>query len=329
MTDVASVAQGAQLGIEGTPGTAVAADRLLNSISITDGPEGTNDTFRPDGNKYAALTIPGKEWSTFDWTGKSTYCGDVYILSSLIRKVTPSSVGTNGRLWTIAPQNAAEDTHQTYTIEKGGSVRAHKFAYGMFDSLVIDISRDAVDISGSGFGQRITDGITMTASPTAVVLDPVLPRLFDVYLDSTAAGLGTTKLLRNFTAKINLGNLVGTIWPLNSAFTSFTTHVETVPNATVQIFVEHDAAGAAFLDLLRSGATNFLRFKAVGDVIEAGTPPPTSTWQLDLAVKTKTIGKHSDREGVYGWEPTLDIVNDATWGKPFEFQITNTVLTGL
>ena len=329
MADVASVAQGAQVGLETTPGTAVAANRVLNAISITDGPEGQSDTFRPDGRKYAALTIPGKEWAGFDWTGKSTYSGDVYILSSLIRKVTPSAAGSTGKLWTIAPQNAAEDTHSTFTVEKGGSVRAHKFAYGMFDSIVIDISRDAVDLSGSGFGQRITDGITLTTTPTAVTLDPVLPRLFDVYMDTTAAGLGTTKLLRNFSARINLGNLVGQIWPLNSAFTSFTSHVETVPAATVGMFVEHDAAGAEFMDLLRSGNTRFLRFKAVGDIIEAGTPGIYNTWQLDVAVKTKSIGKHTDREGVYGWEPTLDIVNDDTWGKPFEFNITNIIPTGL
>lgn len=329
MTDVASIAQGAQLGLETTSGTAVAANRVLDSISITDGPEGNNDTFRPDGHKYAALTIPGKEFSAFDYTGKSTYSGDVYILSSLIRKVTPSAAGSTGKLWTIAPQNAAEDTHSTFTIEKGGSVRAHKFAYGMFESIVIDISRDAVNISGTGFGQRITDAITLTTTPTAVALDPVLPRLFDVYMDTTAVGLGTTKLLRNFSAKINLGNLVGTIWPLNSAFSSFTTHVETEPAATVSMSVEHDAAGAEFLDLLRSGDTRFLRFKAVGDQIEAGTPNIYKTWQLDLAVKTKSIGKHSDQEGVYGWEPTLDIVHDSTWGKPFEFNITNIVPTGL
>jgi hypothetical protein len=329
MTDVASVAQGAQLGLETTPGTAVAANRVLDDLSITDGPEGSNDTFRPDGHKYPALTIPGKEWSTFDYTGKLTYSGFVYLLSSLIRKVTPSAAGSTGKLWTVAPQNAAEDTHSTYTIEKGGSVRAHKFAYGIFDSLVIDISRDSCDISGTGFGQRITDAITLTTTPTAVVLDPVLPRLFDIYLDTTAAGLGGTKLLRAFTGRINLGNIVAPIWPINSANPSFDTHVEVVPNASVSMFVEHDAAGAAFLDLLRSGDTRFLRLKATGDTFEAGTPPIARVWQLDIAVKVKTIAKHTDREGVYGWEPTLDIVNDATWGKPYEFNVTNLIPTGL
>lgn len=329
MADVASVAQGAQLGLETTPGTAVAANRVLNSISITDGPEGTNDTFRPDGHKYPALTIPGKEWSTADYTGKLTYSDFVYILSSLVRKVTPSAAGSTGKLWTVGPQNAAEDTHSTFTFEKGGSVRAHKFAYGMFNSLVIDISRDSCDISGTIFGQRITDGVTITASPTAVELDPVLPRLFDVYLDTTAAGLGGTKLLRTFTGRINLGNLVGPIWPINSANTSFDSHIEIVPNASVTAFVEHDAAGAAFLDLLRSGDTRFMRLVATGDTFEAGTPAIAKKWQLDLAVKVKTIGKHQDREGVYGWEPTLDIVNDDTWGKPFEFAITNKIPTGL
>ena len=144
-SDIASVAQGAQIGVENTaaPGTAVAANKILNSISLTDGVEGTNETFRPDGHKYAALTIPGKEWTTADFTGKLTYTDFTYLLCSLIRSVTPSTVGAMKK-WVIAPQNAAEDTHQSYSIEKGGSVLAHSYAYGIFDSLKIDISRDEI-----------------------------------------------------------------------------------------------------------------------------------------------------------------------------------------
>ena len=324
MSDVASIAQGAQFGIEAVPGTAVAADRILESISITDGVEGQSATFRPDGHKYPSLTIPGKEWTTADFTGKLTYSDFAYILASAVRQVAPSSEGGAYR-HTVAPQNAAEDTHLTYTFEKGGSVLAHKFAFGLFDSVVIDISRDAADISGTIIGQRITDSVTKTATPTAVVLDPVLPRLFDVCLDDTAAGLGGTKLLRAFTGRVSLGNLVGPIWPINSAEASFAGVVETEPQAAVTMFIEHDAAGAEFITLLRSGATKFLRLKAVGDTIVAGTPPKTNLWQFDAAVKVKQLGKHQDREGIYGWEATLDIVNDATWGKPYEFQLVNLI----
>ena len=325
MTDVASIAQGAQIGVETTPGTLVAADTVLNSISIVDGIEGSGDTFRPDGHKYAALTIPGKEWMSADFDGKLTYSDFIYILNSSIRKVTPAAAGSTGWLWTVAPQNAAEDTHVTYTIEKGGVVRAHRYGYGIFDSLVIDINRDSCDISGTIIAQRIEDGVTLTASPTAVELDPVLPRLFDVCLDTTSAGLGVTKLLRTFTGRINLGNLIGPIWPINSANTSFAAHVETEPQATVTMFVEHDAAGAEFIALLRSGDTRFLRLSATGDTFEAGTPPIAKSWIFDGAVKVKTLGKHQDREGVYGWEVTLDLVNDDTWGKPYEFNITNKI----
>lgn len=325
MTDVASIAQGAQIGVESlsTPGTLVPADKLLNSISITDGVEGTNETFRPDGHKYPALTIPGKEWMTADFTGKLTYDDCVYILSSLIRSTTPAAEGSLKR-WTIAPQNAAEDIHQTYSIEKGGSVRAHNYAYGLFDSLVIDIDRDKADISGSLFAQRITDDVALTATPTAVALTPVLPRLFDVSLDLTAAALGDTKLLRAFTGRVNLGNLVGPIWPINSANPSFAGHVELEPASGITMWVEHDAAGSEFLTILRSGATRFLRLKAIGDAV-AGTPVYTYLWQFDAAVKAKSLGKHEDHEGIYGWEVTLDLVNDDTWGKPYEFGIVNGV----
>lgn len=321
MTDVASIAQGAQFGVEVTPGTLVAAPRILNSLSIVDGVEGSSDTFRPDGHKYPALTIPGKEWTTMDYTGKLTYSDIAWILHSLIRAVTPVQIGaTTGYTHTIAPQNAAEDTHLTYSIEKGGSVRAHSVAYGMFDSLVIDISRDSCDVSGTIFGRRITDGATLTGSPVGVELTPVLPRLFDVYLDTTSGGLGGTKLLRAFTGRITLNNLVGTIWPLNSANTSFDSHVETPPVASMTMFVEHDAAGGAFITHLRSGGTNFLRLKAVGDNI--GTSADY-TFQFDAAVKVKQIGKHTDREGIYGYEVTLDIVNDQAWGKPYQFVLVN------
>ena len=328
MVDVAAIAQGAQVGAEATPGTAAAAGTILDSISITTGFPGQNDTFRPDGHKYPSLTLPGKEWMSAAYDGKLTYSDFVYILSSAIRWTTPANTGSTGKVWTVAPQNAAEDTHLTFTVEKGGSVRAHRFAYGMFSSINIDVTRDECNISGEMFGRRIEDGVTLTATPTAVELDPVLPRNFSVFLDTTAAGLGTTRLLRTFQGQINLGNLVAPVWPINALVPSFDTHVEVEPQQSVVMFVEHDAAGAEFITLLRSGDTRFLRLSATGEAaFEAGTPGIFKSWIFDGAVKVKSIGDHEDREGIYGYSVTLDLVNDDDWGKPYEFTVTNRIAT--
>ena len=320
-----ALTQTVQVGVESTPGTAVAANRKLQSISIA--PSATIDvnTFRPMGTKYPTVTAPGKDWSAADIEGQPTFDEIIYLLSSVLTAgvVTTPSGGTNARDLTFTPSSSVEDAPKTFTIEQGSSVRAHKIAHGLVNALSIEgeTGRENVSLSGEMFGQALTDGITLTASPTSVPLVPILAKQFSLYLDSTAAGLGTTKLTRVLGWNWDISDRFGPLWVYDAAQASFATFVETEPTVETSLIVEADTQGMAQLPVLRAGDVRFLRIEAIGAIIEAAI---TYRLRIDQAVKFTDPRPFRDEEGVYAIEYVGKAVHDATYGKAMQVVVTNT-----
>lgn len=323
MVDRASVTQAVQIGREVTAGTAVAADKTLRSVSVELGVEGENDIFRPDGKKWPVLAVPGMEWTSADLRGKPTYTEICYLLEAMLGTSAVTADGTNGkkRVYSI---NDALITPKTLTVQQGDSVRAHRLAYGLVNELGLDISRQATNLSGSMIGQLLSDGITMTATPTDIPLEVVAPKHWDIYLDDAAASLGTTKLLRVFRCNPRIGNVFGPIWPINSAAPSFDGHIDLAPQGEVNLGLEADAVGMALLPTFRTGATKFLRAVATGAVI-AGAVPSAYQLRIDLALKIRQPQKFEDFDGVFGVGFTADVTKDDAYGKSGEITVINEI----
>lgn len=321
MPERATVAQVAQIGVETTPGTAVAANKALQALQIAASPQIETNRFRPQGYKADTVLAIGKDWTEADLSGIPTYDELVYLLCSLLVNVTPSTTGTTGKLWDFSPNATSEDTIKTYTVEIGSAVRAHKFPYGLVNALGLTYNRDGIDLSGSMLGQNITDGITLTASPTALTLQPILAKDTSVYLDTTAAGLGTTKLLRVLEAELSIGDRFGPVWVLNAANASFAVHVETIPDLTIRLLVEADSSGMALLTALRANSKQFVRVETVGPVIGAG--PATYKSTLDVCCIWEETGGFDDNDGLYAFEVTGRIAYDSTWAKYMRWQVIN------
>ena len=177
MTERSTIAQTVQIGVETTPGTAVAATKRLKSLSIEPSIDADIKTFRPMGSKYPSLTALGKEFSTAKLSGPATYSELIYPLASIIGNQVPVIIGGGpGYTWDFNPKNVSEDTVVTFSVEVGSAVRAHKYSYGLVTSWGIQFSRDEVTQDGEMIGQQITDGvqlstnevqrITMTGTPT-------------------------------------------------------------------------------------------------------------------------------------------------------------------
>lgn len=321
MSERATIGQTQQIGLETTEGTDHAANKQLQSLSFALSPQIETQRFKPMGAKYDSIVVPGKDYSQADISGLASYEELHYLFSSALVKVAPTVSGTTGQLWTIEPSNTAEDTVATYTVEQGGSVRAQQAVGVIVTDFDLTFNRDSVEIKGTALGQTFTDGITLTATPTALPLVPVLPTQVSVYLDTTGAGLGTTKLLRVLEAEWAVGSRFGPLWTLNAALPSYAAHVETEPDATLKLTQEADAAGMAVLTNLRAGTTSFVRIEAVGAVIGAG--PATYKLTIDLAVKWESIDSLDDSDGVYAVTATGRIVQDATWAKSMSVKLVN------
>lgn len=326
MAERSGLLQGVQVAIESVAGTGVAANKRLAATSIAPGIKVNVNDFKPMGNKYTTITAIGKEWVEASISGQLCYTDWVYLAASGLQYTAPAQQGaTAAYKYVNTPGQAAEDVVKTLSVEVGGTVRAHKFAYGLVTGLGYTIDREKAEIKGTMIGQRITDGITMTASPTQIALQPVLPTQIDVYADALVANIGTTKLLRVLSIDFENNDRAAPVWPIDSAQTSYAATVETAPKATFKLMVEADALGMAILTQLRASSSIFIRVKATGPLIAT---PYTYVWQHDLCAQVTDVSDFSDQDGVYAVEWTYSVVYDSGWAKAMTFETTN-ALTAL
>lgn len=338
MAERSALTQVVQLGIETTPGTAVAATKKLAAIDIETKVENATDMFRPAGFKFTTVTGENKEWVSANIKGQPTYTEIIYPLSSVI--VSPPTAtqfmdgGTPTTVykWVFEPSTSAPDTLKTFTLEQGDSVRAHKFTNGAITEFNMNFNRDKVELGGKLVGQLLTDGITLTGSLSSVALVPIQGEQFSVYLDTTSGGLGVTKLTRVFDCKFSLTNRIGPFWTVDAAQASFAGTVELVPKVTFKATVETDAAGMALLGYLRTNVTYFLRFVAQGATLYnagvfAGAAALRYQYQQDMAVNVVAVSPFTDHEGIYAAEFEFEVVHDPTWGKALHIEVQNKLAT--
>lgn len=314
MPDRPSVTQAVQMGVETTPGTAVAADILVRSFTIEPGVNVDMQRFRPTGSKFESIIVPGKEWTESSLSGLASYQELQYILSGIMAATgtQPAADGAAWK-WSYELKPRTPDTIKTYSFEQGDTNFVHKFNYGLFTEVSLDLSRDGVELGGSMIARAITSGGSMTASPLTVDPEvPILPTEVDVYYDSTYAALGTTKLTRAFRAGITISDRFGPIWVLNSTSASFAGHVEMTPTVEVELLVEADAAGMALLTDMRAGNTGYLRIAATSAQLAAAGKP--YKFQFDMAGKVADVSDYSDEDGVYAITWTMAAVLDADLG---------------
>lgn len=325
MAENATIAQGVQIGPETTEGTGVAAGKVLRYMGFDLNPQINFNRFRAMGSKYAGALVPGKDFTTFALSGEGSYSELVYALCSNLVNVSPSTSDTSAKTWAFAPAVRSEDTVKTFTIENGGSVRAGKIVGAIVSDLELTFNRTAgVTIGGGGFGQAFQDNITLTASPTGLSDQPILPVHISVYADDTFGAIGTTKLTRDFNVVWRSTSRFGQVWPLNSALASYAAHVETEPTAQMELTAEYDTQGSQFFTQARAGATKYIRVEALSTVL-AGAATAFHRLTIDFAGKISAVGGFSDSDGVRVIQWTLDAVDDATAGYAHKVTVVNTI----
>jgi hypothetical protein len=315
---------GVQLGVEATPGTSVAANKLLNYLDWQPSPTINTNTFRPMGSLVPTAVTPGQDFTEYTLAGAGSYSEFPYIGCSLLKNVSPTTVDTSAREWLFEPGYNVEETLKTYTVEVGNNVRAGKTTYSLITGCELTFNRtDGVTISGgSAIGQNWQDNITLTPGPTATQDKPILPTHLDVYLDTTSGGLGGTKLTRDFNVVFRFTDRSGAIWPINSALASYAAHVATVPTVEMELNFEYDTQGAASsFTPIRAGTTRFIRASALSTEL-AGAATRFYDLRVDMAAKCSAIS-FDETDGVRTVTSTWQAVYDSTWAKFISIRNTN------
>lgn len=322
MAENATVAQAVQLGKETTPGTGVAASKLLQYTSFDLDPNIDTVEFRPMGSKIDGTILPGKDFTNFSLTHQGSYQELPYLFSNLLIDATPTTVDTSGKQWLYEPTNRTENTRARYTIEQGSAVRAGKATFGVVNGIEVTLNRESgFGITGSGFAQQYQDNITLTGAPTTILETPILPTHLNVYVNTSFATIGTTKLTRDFNAVWRCNDIVGQVWPINSANASYASDVEIVPTVEMELQAMTDTAGMAFLGYIRAGTTVYVRLEAISTVLAGAATSFYKCW-IDGAMKVKSVGGFDDADGVRVVNWTLGAVADSTFSSTAFTRVT-------
>lgn len=269
--EVSWINQQLQFGAESTPGTAVAAGKRLNCFDLIFGINPTVSDYTPTGHKYVNVREEDAEQTDLTIGGNLDFNGMTYLAASAMGLVSPTAHGVSATAkdWAFKPPITGSIQPQTYTIQQGDAIRARSVAYATLNQLGYKGTRVTQQtVSATGIAQPLSDGITLTSSPTAIALAPVVSKFFNFYLDSTSSGIGTTQLTRVFGVDFSFGNIAGPFWAYNRSQVGFTGHVDLMPKATIKLLMEADANGMAPLSYLQQGLTYYLRVQAQGAVID-------------------------------------------------------------
>lgn len=329
MPERSTISQSVQLGVETTPGTAVAASKRLGSIGFSIAPQTEIASRRPIGQKYPSLQVLGKEWSEADIEGGPVYTELPYLFASLLSTPTVTQImdgatATGAYRWTFNSTSFGDDAPKTFTLEQGSSSRAHRVTNGIISELSFEWSREEIELGGTLLARAIQDGISLTASPTSLDQIPVKPTDLSIYLDGSSAALGTTKMLRALSGEFSLSDRYVPLWVVDRAISSFATTIEGEPELEFSLTQMADAQGMESLTAMRNGETRFLRIEAVGPSIYAGASPQTHRLRIDVAGQVSEVGEFSDEDGVYAIEWTFGGVSDPTWGKALSVEVITT-----
>lgn len=330
-----TVAQTQQLGREVTPGAVVPATKRLGSLAFALSPSVESEAFRPKGMKYPTLVQANKEWSEGDLEGAATYEELIYPLASIFgapatSQVMDGATATGVYEHVFSPNTRGGDTPVTFTVEDGAvGAEAERVGHVLVTDFGLELSRSEVSLSGSAFGQRMATAVAMTPNATDVSTDlsPILPGQVCAYVSDTQAGLGlaANRLGTLLSVSPSVGGRFSPTWYLNCVLDSFGTFSEQPePDFSLELLVEANAAGLAWVDRYRDGATRFVRIEANGPTVYSnGATVLKKSLVWDFATKVMEPGEKSDKDGIYALGPTLQVVHDPAWGRATRVSVRN------
>lgn len=325
MPATSALARELQIAVETTSGTAASSGfKKLTAISVAPRANIPTERFRPMGYKFPTQVTPGKEWSESGVEGRACYRHVVYPLSSLFGAATITSPdATNAptaRSWAFALSSTAASVPRTFTAEQTRGGTSARSTYGIFTGMTLNVGRETVEMGGDLIARNLETGITPVAGATELAAQLMVPKSWDLYIDTASGALGTTKVTSAFTAEFALKDRWGPLYFINSAQASFGDVVETEPDATLSLSMLVDSTTDAYLALLRAGTTRYVRLESIGATIGGAI---TYKFTLDLAVKFEEVGDEGEEEGALVRDINLAVVHDATWGRALQVTVVN------
>lgn len=312
-----------QIGVEATPGTAVAATQQLAGLYFTDDPKINSQQIRRAGHASPSSSVRGYGWTDLTPTSAGPNGGDaadfnslVYALSTMLGAATIAlhASGVTAHDWTFVQKLVDLALGKTLTVERGpsGASLGRKYAYTALDALTLSGTKDKVSISGGhAFAREITTGATLTSSVPELAAVPIAGINANVYLDTTSAGLGTTQLVLSEWS-IAWTNFWIPKYDVDRSNTSYGKLVPGVPDCKWTFKVEADADAWAFFNYLKAGQLVYPRLDITGPIV-VGESSITNELKIDSALFINAPAAFGDDQGVDSIVFTGTVGEDDAW----------------
>lgn len=324
-----SVNRVVQVGVETTPGTAVAASKQLPTMDIRLSRTLDVKTFRAQGYKIPTATQINKDLGSGRLNDSPlNFTEIVYPLSTIVAPVISTPGGaTLARKWLFTALASGADAFKTLTIQEGDATAARQMVYAILTEFGVQMNNDGATMSGVILGRAPASG-SLTGAPTAIAQLPGSPRGCDIYMDAIGGTIGTTKVTDAMAAAFGISNKQAAKFVLNTSFPSFSETVETPADLTASFTTEDNAQSRSLYDSIVASANpvKLMRFMLTGPIIESTTP---YSIKLDFAAQVTAMEQTDVDNAVWGYQYNLTPQYNATFGnRAFEIEVI-TNLTAL
>jgi hypothetical protein len=209
----------------------VNAMQELSALRMRPSWEGEREQVRGGTGKVVTGTVGTDEHSVWQ-IQEFRPCFNHLGLAAASRVSTPATTTPGGgtlarqHVFSILPN--AEDAFNSYTVVWGANnTQPFEAVYGHFNSLDMNIERGNVSFDTSFRTRAAQPVATIPASGiTTMPMIPMPGNMWDVYIDTTWAALGTTKYGGAYNANVSLGEKYDLDSPINSSIVSYEQPIE-------------------------------------------------------------------------------------------------------
>ncbi len=310
-----------QIAKETTAGTPVAANKRLSGLSLTLSPRVNKERFRAAGAKSTTATAVNSLMADGSYEGPADYNHIIWPLEGLVGSSGPTGSGT-AKTRVYAPAGYGPDANaKTFTVEAGDAVAARIYSRLRFRSFQLQAGRlTGAKISGNCYANYPTDGQTLTANPTDIPQFTSQGNQWDIFLDTTYGGLGTTKIATAYSFGFAVGNKFNPFYALNTTNgNNMSDEAEIAMDINGSFTMMHDSQSRSLFATILNNSVGYLRALSTGPLVETGI---NAKIQFDIAMQMVEPAD-DDNDGVYGVQYGFDSIYDASLGGHWKTTIIN------
>lgn len=318
-----------QMGKESTAGTAVAATRrwfpagtgainIDNHLHIYRGNRGTwtQATGGVEMGEDVTLTYQSNPDIGL------LYDELPFILGQIDGGNSPTGALAN-KTWTIAPNQTAAKSPESYTIEVGDDTQEFEFEYARARSFTIAADKDSMTSLEVDWFARQSTKSTKTALSSNLPLVGIPGYLWKVRFADTQAGLSGASDQDNFLQDFSLTTNTGSV-PRHSMMgvKYFGEAVEAGPlTASLTMHVNSTAlAVSQFYDKWRSQTVDFIQLKATDPTVLGSSVYSAQVQMAMLYTGVKPISAEQDGVNFYEIEAEL-MIEPTTWAQSMSWSV--------